>query len=60
MRRSLKADYRSGHPGNDSSLHGRTLMLARMFDDVVFAYQPRRNNGAAHCLARSVSEPREP
>jgi ribonuclease HI len=59
MRRRLKTDYRAGHPANDGSLHGRTLMLARMFDDVVFAYQPRRKNGAAHSLARSASARRE-
>jgi ribonuclease HI len=55
MRRRLKADHRAGRLGPSGTLHGRTLMLARTFDEVVFAYQPRRRNGMAHRLARSAS-----
>lgn len=55
MRRQLKHDHAAGHISEPDSLHGRTLMLARTFDHVVFAYQPRRKNRAAHRLARLAS-----
>jgi hypothetical protein len=55
MRRRLKHDHAAGHVGDSGSLHGRTLALARTFDHVVFAYQPRRKNGVAHRLARSAT-----
>jgi hypothetical protein len=55
MRRRLKRDYVTGALGDPNSLHGRTLALARTFDQVVFAYQPRRKNGVAHRLSRAAS-----
>jgi ribonuclease HI len=57
MRRRLKRDHSDGCIPDPESLHGKTLALARTFDHVVFAYQPRRKNGAAHRLARLANEP---
>jgi ribonuclease HI len=61
MRRRLKADHEAGRNAGSGSLHGRTLLLARSFDQVVFVYQPRRKNQVAHGLARAAifeSKPR--
>lgn len=59
MRRKLKQEHAAGRIGDPNTLHGKTLMLARTFDHVVFAYQPRRKNGVAHRLAR-VATTEEP
>ncbi len=60
MRRKLKRDHAAGHLADPDSLHGRTLALARTFDQVVFAYQPRRKNGQAHRLARAATRESSP
>jgi ribonuclease HI len=60
MRRQLKRDHAAGHIADPDSLHGKTLLLARTFDHVAFAYQPRRKNGVAHRLARLANSEQAP
>jgi ribonuclease HI len=52
MRRALKRDHARGTWLDGSFVHRRILNLARMFEEVKFAYVPRRKNNDAHQLAR--------
>jgi hypothetical protein len=54
MRTRLKEDHAAGRIPEPLGLHGRTLLLARSFDRVVFAYQARRKNQMAHGLSRRL------
>ena len=52
MRIVLKDDYRAGVVQNEHNLRGMILRLAQEFDQVKFAWIPRRRNQEAHSLAR--------
>jgi ribonuclease HI len=52
MRRQLKDAHTRGEGCDRENLQGRILRLASHFDEVKFAYQPRRKNQNAHQLAR--------
>lgn len=55
MRRTLKRDHASDVGGEREDLHGTILRLARDFEEVKFAYVPRRKNQEAHRLARDAT-----
>jgi ribonuclease HI len=52
MRKALKHDYEAGTFPDRQSLRVMILHLARQFDQMKFAWIPRRKNHEAHCLAR--------
>ncbi len=52
MRIVLKDDYRAWVVQNEHNLRGMILRLAQEFDQVKFAWIPRRRNQEAHSLAR--------
>ena len=52
MRRALKDDYRAGVGQDEDNLQGMILRLSKEFDQVKFAWIPRRRNQGAHSLAR--------
>ncbi len=52
MRRQLRDAHERGEGHDRDDLHGRILRLTSCFDQVKFAYQPRRKNQNAHKLAR--------
>ena len=52
MRRQLKDAHKRGEGRDRDDLQGRILRLTTRFDEVKFAYQPRRRNQGAHKLAR--------
>jgi hypothetical protein len=54
MRKTLKKDHASGTGLDRSDLHGGVLNLAAQFQEVKFAYVPRRKNQEAHQLARKA------
>jgi ribonuclease HI len=54
MRTALKDDYQAGVGHNRRGLQGQILRLARQFDQVKFAWIPRRKNQEAHHLARKA------
>lgn len=51
MRKTLKKLYRRQDTQNGTDLQGRVLRLTIAFDEVRFAYTPRRKNHIAHQLA---------
>ena len=53
MRIVLKDDYQAGVV-QDHNLRGMILRLARKFDQIKFAWIPRRRNQEAHFLARKA------
>ena len=54
MRKALKHDYEAGTFPDKQSLRVTILRLAQEFDQIKFAWIPRRKNHEAHCLARSA------
>ncbi|HEY4841622.1 MAG TPA: ribonuclease H family protein [Terriglobales bacterium] len=54
MRIALKDDYRTGVVQEEDNLRGMILRLARKFDQIKFAWIPRRRNQEAHFLARKA------
>ncbi len=60
LRRQLKDAHAVGWIRDPRSLHGQTLALAQTFENVQFAYQPRRKNAIAHNLARKATRDCEP
>ena len=52
MRRQLKDAHERGQGGDRDDLQDRVLRLASQFEEVKFAYEPRRKNQNAHRLAR--------
>jgi ribonuclease HI len=52
MRRQLKDAHKLGASQQGPGLQGHILRLATRFEDVKFAYQPRKKNHGAHILAR--------
>lgn len=56
MRRQLKDAHKRGEGRDRHDLQGHILRLASQFDEVKFAYQPRRKNQNAHRLARQGRE----
>ena len=52
MRIVLKDDYRAGVVQDENNFRGMILRLAQEFDQVKFAWIPRRRNQEAHSLAR--------
>ena len=54
MRTKLKKDHKQGVGHKREDLHGTILRLARQFEEVKFAYVPRRKNQIAHSLARKA------
>jgi ribonuclease HI len=60
MRRQLKDAHERGEGHDRPDLQGRILRLASQFDEVKFAYQPRRKNQNAHKLARTAAREASP
>ena len=60
MRSVLKDDYRAGVVQDEHNLRGMILRLAQEFDEVKFAWIPRRRNQEAHSLARKAVLQRAP
>jgi ribonuclease HI len=54
MRIGLKEAYQAGVVQDGRSLRGMILCLAQQFDQVKFAWIPRRRNQEAHSLARKA------
>jgi ribonuclease HI len=54
MRIVLKDDYQAGVVQDEHNLRGMILRLAQKFDQVKFAWIPRRRNQEAHSLARKA------
>jgi hypothetical protein len=54
MRIVLKDDYQAGVVQEEHNLRGMILRLARKFDQIKFAWVPRRRNQEAHFLARKA------
>jgi ribonuclease HI len=54
MRIVLKDDYQAGVVQEEHNLRGMILRLARKFDQIKFAWIPRRRNQEAHFLARKA------
>ena len=54
MRIVLKDDYQAGAVQEEHNLRGVILRLARKFDQIKFAWIPRRRNQEAHFLARKA------
>jgi ribonuclease HI len=54
MRKVLKDDYRVGVVQDEHNLRGVILHLAQKFDQIKFAWIPRRGNQEAHFLARKA------
>ena len=54
MRIVLKNDYQAGGVREEHNLRGMILRLARKFDQIKFAWIPRRRNQEAHFLARKA------
>jgi ribonuclease HI len=54
MRIVLKDDYQAGVVQDEHNLRGIILRLAQTFDQVKFAWIPRRRNQEAHSLARKA------
>jgi ribonuclease HI len=52
MRRALKRDYEAGTFPDRQTLRVMILRLAQKFDQIKFAWIPRRKNQEAHFLAR--------
>ena len=52
MRIVLKDDYQAGVVQEEHNLRGMILRLGRKFDQIKFAWIPRRRNQEAHSLAR--------
>ncbi len=54
MRIVLKDDYQAGVVQDEHSLRAMILRLAQKFDQIKFAWIPRRRNQEAHALARKA------
>ncbi len=54
MRSELKDDYQSGVVPAEHNLRAMILRLAQKFDQIKFAWIPRRRNQEAHSLARKA------
>lgn len=54
MRIVLKDDYQAGVVQDEHNLRAMILRLAQKFDQVKFAWIPRRRNHEAHSLARKA------
>jgi ribonuclease HI len=54
MRKVLKDDYRASIVQDGPNLQGMILRLAQGFDQIKFAWIPRRSNQEAHFLAREA------
>lgn len=54
MRIVLKEDYQAGVVQDERSLRAMILRLAQKFDQIKFAWIPRRRNQEAHSLARKA------
>ena len=54
MRTALSRDHRARVNQSTTGLHGRILRLAAGFEEVRFAWIPRRKNQQAHRLARQA------
>jgi len=60
MRIALKDDYEAGVVRDEHNLRVMILRVAQKFDQVKFAWIPRRKNHEAHCLARKAVLQRAP
>lgn len=60
MRTRLKKDHKESTGQGGDDLHGAILRLAAQFDEVKFAYVPRRKNQIAHFLARKAVQEETP